>query len=274
MDQKPKHDDAILRREALFRLGAGLGLGLGLAAPAAVRGFQGGAPEVPELPTFFFTQIVYGNDLSWNPYPTAARGLMEALTSRTSVAAAPDRVDIRLTDPKLFQYPFLYWTGTREFDPLSEEEVRKLKFFIDAGGFLLVDDALSAAGTGFDKAFLREAARIFPGEALKKLPEDHTVFMSYYLLDKAVGRTANRTFLTGIDRGDRTVLMYSGNDMGGAWARDSAGRHLNPCNPGGENQREMALRLGVNIIMYALCLNYKRDNIHTPFISERRKGKK
>ena len=231
-------------------------------------------PEVPERPSFFFTQLEYGEGLSWNPYPTAARSLMEILVQRTSVAASPDRVDLRATDPKLFTQPFLYWTGTRDFPPLSQPEIERLRLYLESGGFMLVDDTISAPGVGFDRAFSREFARLFPGKALERLPQDHTVFISYYLIDRIGGRTANRPYISGYNVGDRTAIIYSGNDLGGAWARDRNGQFLNPTDPGGEMQREQAIRLGINIILYALCLDYKKDLIHTPFISERRRGKK
>ena len=231
-------------------------------------------PEVPERPSFFFTQLEYGDGLSWNPYPTAGRSLMEILVERTSVAASTDRVDVRLADPKLFQYPFLYWTGTRDFAPLSPLEIERLRLYLESGGFLLVDDTISAPGVGFDRAFQREFGRLFPGKALERLPQDHTVFISYYLIDRIGGRTANRPYISGFDIGQRTAIIYSGNDLGGAWARDRSGQFINPTDPGGEMQREQAIRLGINIILYALCLDYKKDLIHTPFISERRRGKK
>lgn len=229
--------------------------------------------EVPERPTFFFAQLAYGDDLSWNPYPTAARSLMEILVQRTSIAASPERVDLHLDSPRLFHYPFLYWTGSREFSPFPEAHVDRLRLYLEMGGFLLVDDALASPGVGFDKAFQREMARLFPGRGLEKLPEDHTVSQSYYLLDRAAGRTATRPYLSGVTQGDRTVLIHSANDLGGAWARDRSGSWLNPVSPGGEFQREMAIRTGINIILYALCIDYKKDLIHVPFISERRKGR-
>jgi hypothetical protein len=34
--------------------------------------------------------------------------------------------------------------------------------------------------------------------------------------------------------------------------------------PGGEFQREMAYRFGVNLVMYALTGNYKTDQVHVP----------
>ncbi len=260
-------------RRDFGRMLAGLAALLPFVPSKAYSRFGYFRPEIEIPPGFFFTQLMYGNDMSWNPYPSAARYLMKTLRSRTSIPVSTDRVDVRPDDDKLFHYPFLYWTGTREFEPLSEKAVERLRLFLNYGGFLLADDALCAPGVGFDKAFQREVSRIFPGEGLNKLSEKHTVYQSYYLLDRAVGRTVTRPYLTGIDRGDRTVLIYSANDLGGAWARDDSGRGLNPIKPGGERQREKALRLSINLIMYAMCLNYKKDLIHVPFISKRRKGK-
>ena len=52
-----------------------------------------------------------------------------------------------------------------------------------------------------------------------------------------------------------------------AWAVGRRGEPLYPVVGG--DQREMAFRLGVNIVMYALCLDYKTDQVHLPSIMER-----
>ncbi len=276
-DQKNKSGPCS-RRKALALMTGATSLVLPNPWPAAAQSRRRprypGNPEVPERPSFFFAQLVYGQDFSWNPYPTAARTLMEVLMARTSIPAATDRLDLRASDSKLFRNPFLYWTGTREFDPLPEADVERLRAFLEFGGFMLVDDASSAPGVGFDKAFSRELARLFPGESLARLPSDHTITQSYYLIDRAAGRTAEKAYLSGIERDDRTVLIYSSNDLGGAWAKDRSGNWKNPVKPGGSKQREQAFRLGINVIMYALCMNYKKDLIHTPFISKRRQGRR
>jgi hypothetical protein len=72
------------------------------------------------------------------------------------------------------------------------------------------------------------------------------------------------------DRMGRAVIVYSQNDLGGAWARDRFGQWVHEVVPGGETQREHAFRLGVNLAMYALCLDYKADQVHVPFIMRRR----
>ena len=39
----------------------------------------------------------------------------------------------------------------------------------------------------------------------------------------------------------------------------------------GNQGRESAFRFGVNLLMYATCLNYKRDQVHVPALLKRRK---
>ena len=74
-------------------------------------------------------------------------------------------------------------------------------------------------------------------------------------------------------RDDRMVVAYVQNDMGGAWSRDNFGNYEFQCEPDGERQRELAFRMGVNLVMYALCLDYKTDQVHVPFIMRRRRWK-
>jgi len=260
------------QRREFLKLLLGAGLGCGAAAQAQIRP-GGGLMMIPERPTFFFTQIMYGQGLQWNPHPTAVHSFLQILTQRTSVAAAPEPADIQLSSERLFYSPFLYLSGTRDFSPFSEADLERLRRFLDFGGFLLVDDALGESGSGFDQSFQREFSRLYPGETLQKLPENHTIYQTYYLIDRVVGRKATRPFLSGLDRENRTVLVYSQNDLAGAWARDSLGAFMHQVEPGGDRQREMAFRLGINLVLYALTVDYKKDLIHVPFIEKRRRRK-
>lgn len=64
-------------------------------------------------------------------------------------------------------------------------------------------------------------------------------------------------------------ILVTSNDFAAAWALDERGRPLYPTVPGGESQREMAFRTGINIVMYALTGNYKADQVHVPALLER-----
>ena len=60
-------------------------------------------------------------------------------------------------------------------------------------------------------------------------------------------------------------MIAGSNDWAGAWAVDATRpRPLLPVAPGGERQREMAYRFGVNLVMYVLTGNYKADQVHMP----------
>ena len=71
--------------------------------------------------------------------------------------------------------------------------------------------------------------------------------------------------------GRRYGVVLNHNNLLGALSRDGAGRFLNVPTPGGENQREMAIRFGINLAMYAMCLHYKDDQVHLDYLLHRRK---
>ena len=73
----------------------------------------------------------------------------------------------------------------------------------------------------------------------------------------------------GADREIVSPVVVGRHDWAAAWARDAAGRPLFAVEPGGDLQREMAFRFGVNLVMYALTGNYKADQVHVPAILER-----
>ena len=66
-----------------------------------------------------------------------------------------------------------------------------------------------------------------------------------------------------------TPLIITSNDWASAWAIDQTGRALYPIETAIPRQREMALRAGVNVVIYALTGNYKADQIHVPALLER-----
>ena len=176
--------------------------------------------------------------------------------------AAPDKAS-------LFRSPFVYWRGSEEFPPLSDEAIEGLRKYVHRGGFILIDDA-TAGGEGFDRAVRRELLRAFPAAPLKPISSKHTIYRSFYLLKRPIGRVQGPGFLEGITYGDRIAVVYSRHDLGGALQRDKLGAWSQAVVPGGEGQREQAIRLGVNLVLYALCTDYKDDQVHAPFIMRRR----
>lgn len=242
-----------------------LSLGLSMAGLFAFRpGFSWAAP----FPQFFFSQIKYrGGD--WDPNPDYAEAITEELELRTSIDGMKERRVTTLADPDLFYYPFLYMAGKYDFDPFTSQERETLRRFLTYGGFLLAEDTVGAKGFGFDQAFRREMKQIFPKEELKKLSNDHSVYQSFYIIGSIAGRLKVNPYLEGITLDQWTPVIYSQNDLSGAWERDPSGKWAHECVPGGDFQRASAFKLGINIIVYSLTSDYKKDVIHHPFIKRR-----
>ena len=77
-----------------------------------------------------------------------------------------------------------------------------------------------------------------------------------------LGRLDRYRFLEGVTVGNLTPVIYCRNDLSGALDRGLDGRNTNSCVPGGELQRREAIKLGINLLMYSLTANYKKDQAH------------
>jgi hypothetical protein len=205
-------------------------------------------------------------------------GLTRVLLRRTSVeAGAPLGVDLR--GDELAFFPLLYWPVTPEQRPLAEHARRKVNQYLSQGGTILFD--LREPGAGVQ--LLGRTSR--GSEALKRLtdgleipplapvPPDHVLTKSFYLMQDFPGRFAGGTLWIGATEGrvndGVASVMVGSNDWARAWAVNELGRPIFAVVPGGERQRELSYRFGVNLVMYALTGNYKADQVHVPFILER-----
>jgi hypothetical protein len=220
------------------------------------------------FPQVFVTQLKYRGG-NWDPNPLFIEPLIEELELRTSIDASMMRRVVELADRDLFFCPFLYMAGRYAFDPFTQEERDTLRRFLTFGGFLFAEDTVGAKGFGFDQAFRMEMEQVLPDNTLKRLPPDHSVYQSFYLINSIGGRQNVSPFLEGITIDNWTPVIYSQNDLSGAWSRDRFGKWVNDCVPGGELQRKAAFKTGINIIVYALTSDYKKDVIHHPFIKRR-----
>lgn len=237
--------------QVVYALGPG-GSGA-VAAPATPGTAAGGAPS-PCVPR-----------------PDALRRMLWEVEKRTSIEVSPEVPLIHLSEvAELHRHPLLYLAGDRAFAMPSEDDLGRLRRHLTMGGMLLIDSAEGRAGGGFDQSVRAMLARLLPSSPLTRLAEDHVLYRSFYLLRVPAGRVLALPYLEAVLIGGRAAVVYSQNDLGGAWARDRFGQWQYDVVPGGELQREQTFRLGVNLAMYALCLDYKSDQVHVPFIMRRR----
>lgn len=210
---------------------------------------------------------------NYNPRPHAMESLMGQLAKRTSIDVKRKALFLKPGDARLYRYPLIYMGGNQAFKPFSENEIKSLRTHLTYGGFLLIDDNSSKPNSPFDQSVRRLIGRLFPHTPLERIGRDHSIFRSFYLLNQVVGRVVHKPYLEGIITKGRTVLVYSGNDLGGAWSKSKLGHWNYDMIGGGGRQRKMSVRLGVNIVLYALTLDYKKDMVHLPIILDRMRRK-
>ncbi len=221
---------------------------------------------------FVFSQLKYRGG-NWNMYPSSFAEIMNLLMTTTSVKPQLRRNDISLTHRNLFISPFMWMVGDRKFDRFTDKEIKILRQYLLCGGLLIMDDAIGHRNHGFDRCARELIKQLFPGKKLEKLPGDHAIYRAYYLLREVGGRKIVNRHLEGLTVGRRTAVVYSQNNLLGAWARDRMGNWLYECIPGGETQRLEAMKLTMNLIMYSLTGTYKKDMVHQPYIDKKLKFK-
>jgi hypothetical protein len=199
------------------------------------------------------------------------RGLGLILNRRTAVEAA-DPVGVRPDEDELSVFPLLYWPISRQQRPPSTHAVRKLNAYLANGGTILFDTRDEGGGAGGGR-LLRQLARDLNVPPLVPVAPDHVLTKAFYLMQDFPGRWVGGTLWveqpnSRVNDGVSAVIVGS-NDWAAAWAIDRDGKPEYAIVPGGELQREMAFRFGVNLVMYALTGNYKADQVHVPAILER-----
>ena len=240
-------------RRRWLRGAAALGLAAAAGRLGAARAFgDDGRVDVAEL------QLARGT-LS---RPEAWKRLLFEVIQTTSVEANPRVVTLPPEDPALFAHPFAVLVGDGELPPLSEAALQQLGRYLAYGGFLFVDDATGTRNSDFDRSVRQLAAKLFPTRPLTQLRSDHSVYRSFFLLREPLGRVANHRVLEGVPQGSTHNFVYGRDDLSGALDRRPDGVDALPCTPGGESQRREAVKLGINLVMYALTSNYKQDITH------------
>jgi Domain of unknown function (DUF4159)/Aerotolerance regulator N-terminal len=213
--------------------------------------------------------------------------LSKALSLRTSFAPAePAGVDP--SKDELAFYPMLYWPIVASAPQPSAKTAARVAAYMKQGGTVVFDtrDALNGGrgdATTPEGAWLAKFSENLDIPQLEVVPRDHVITKTFYLLDGFVGRYASgETWVEALppepkDAANRPVratdsvsaIVITSNDLAAAWAADKRGQPLFPLTPGGARQRELALRGGVNLVMYTLTGNYKSDQVHVRDLLER-----
>ncbi len=197
-----------------------------------------------ELPRLGIARLQYDGGGDWYANPSSLANLLAAIRERTSLPVDRAEGRVTLTDDRLWDYPFLHLTGHGNIT-LSDAEVVRLREYLQRGGFLHADD-----NYGLDESFRREMKRVFPDRELVDVPLAHPIYHAVYAFPRGLpkihehdGKPARGY---GIFLGDRLAVYYSySSDLGNGW--EDPRTYDDP-----SVLREAALRMGINLFVYAV----------------------
>ncbi len=191
-------------------------------------------------------RVKYGGGGDWYADPSSIPNWLAEFEERTGVKTQPEEKVVSLTDENLRAYPFLYMTGHGTVR-LTPEELNALRRHLEAGGFLYADD-----NYGMDTSFRSMVRELFPEERLEELPVSHAIYHSFYDLPglpKIHEHDGKPPQGFGVTIDGRMVLFYTyESDIGDGLEDPSV--HGDP-----PDKRELAVKMAVNILMYAIMQN-------------------
>ena len=190
--------------------------------------------------------------------PAAEQNLSRRVKTATAIQVE-DAILLTIDDPRLFEYPWIYFVEPSSMR-LQPNEITILREFFARGGFAMMDDFHGPA----EWADLEQQMKLlFPDRQITEVPKDHPVFSSFYKMDGfpqvpglgsfLAGRTWERG---GVTQHLRTILDDTGRpmmfinfntDMGDGWEWSNAQDY-----PGYIKYTALAYRMGINEIIYAL----------------------
>jgi hypothetical protein len=191
-----------------------------------------------------------------------ARGLAALggeIRRRTNISVHKGVQRVTASSPALFRLPLLVTTADGALPKLTGAEVVRLRRHLARGGTWIIDGPASSQGAAQFGASVRRLARqVYPKRNLAPLPPSHTLFKSFYLLRPSLYRRQSLPIRAVVRDGRATLIVVQGLSAAGGGA--VSGR-----------LREWLYRLFVNLVMYALCVDYKSDQVHAPAILRRRR---
>lgn len=199
---------------------------------------------------FYFTRLIYDSG-DWDVDIRMPSNVLNSLVEYTTLRIDPVERVVALSDAKMLEAPFCYLAGHKlvQFSPTERKNIER---YIKGGGFIFVDDCNHDIDGLFAKSFEAEMAKIFGTKSLKKIPNSHPLYSSFFHFDgppttgvelNGWGDDLVHDYLKAIEINGRIGLLYSNKDYGCEWDYDF------------RNKRFLGIdntRFAVNIIQYAL----------------------
>ncbi len=193
---------------------------------------------------FQIARLKYSGGGDWYNDPSAEINLLNFIKINTTIKTNAEYVFVDVSSDDIFNYPFLFITGHGNI-VLSEREAKRLKTYLERGGFIYIDDDY-----GIDKAIRREFKKVFQNQSFTELPFNHKIYHTLFDFNFGPPKTHEHNKKPpqgfGLFVGKRLAVYYTyESNPSDGWADKEV--HNDP-----EDKRLEALRFGTNIIIYSL----------------------
>ena len=194
--------------------------------------------------SFSIARVHYNGGGDWYSNASSLPNLLRYLEKNTTISVYHKENKIKLTIENLNQNPYLYLNGHGNIK-FNDDEVIALRSALVNGSFLHADD-----NYGMDKSFRREMKKVFPNKDFVNLPNGHPLFNSYYNFPNGLPKIHEHDNkppqALALFEGEKMIVLYTyESDLGDGWEDGSVHQDSWPI-------RESALKMGVNIIYFAL----------------------
>jgi len=236
-----------------------------------------------------FAYVLTGDAATDDTSRAGLLGIGRVLAARTTVEPG-EPFGVNVATDEIAFFPILYWPVLPNASTLPDATLAKIDTYMKEGGMIIFDTRDFGSGVPTGIGMGRDATTPLQRllgrldiPRLEPVPEDHVLTKSFYILRTFPGRWDGGQMWVEADSSEATdgetrkarradgvsSILVTPNDLAAAWALDDRNRPIFPTVPGGEAQREMSFRVGINIVMYALTGNYKADQVHAPALIER-----
>ena len=127
---------------------------------------------------FWFTRLMYDSG-DWDVDQRMPANIITSLIDYTSLRVDPKEHVVALSDPKMRTAPFCYLAGHKLVEFNAAERLN-FEAYVRSGGFVFVDDCNHDIDGLFAKSFESQMASLFGAKALKKLPNSHPLYSSFF----------------------------------------------------------------------------------------------
>lgn len=200
---------------------------------------------------FTFARIKYRSG-NWDTDQRMPANLLNSLVEYTTIPINQEEKVVDLASNELFLYPFTYLSG-HKLVQFNQQERNNFKKYVENGGFVFVDDCNHDIDGLFAKSFEAQMSSLFGSSALKKIPNNHEIYSSFFKFEKGPPTTSFELngwgddlvhdYLKAIEINGRIGVLYSNKDYGCEWDYDFRNKRF---------YAEDNTKFGVNIILYAM----------------------